>query len=63
MTGRRGKRHQHILAGLKEKRGYCELDEEALDRTVWRTHLGFEYESGDKSFGSGYGPVARHTTE
>jgi len=51
--GRRGKRHQHILDDLKVKRGYCELNEEALDRIVWRTHFGFEYESGDKSFGSG----------
>jgi hypothetical protein len=31
---------------LKEKRGYWELKEEALDRTVWRTR-----------FGIGYGPV------
>jgi hypothetical protein len=28
------------LIDVKEKRGYCKLKEEALDRPVWRT--GFE---------------------
>jgi hypothetical protein len=37
---------------LKEKRRYWKLKEEALDRTLWRT-----------SFGRGYGPVVRQTTE
>jgi hypothetical protein len=40
VTGRRGRKRKQILDGLKEKRKYCELKEEALDRTMWRT--GFE---------------------
>ena len=31
---------------LKDRRGYCELKEEALDRTMWRN-----------GFGRGFGPV------
>jgi hypothetical protein len=52
MTGRRGRRRKQLLDDLKEKRGYWKLKEEALDRTVWRT-----------SFGIGYRPVVRQTTE
>jgi hypothetical protein len=52
MTGRRGIRRKQLLDDLKEKRIYCKLKEEALDRTVWRTR-----------FGRGYGPVVRQTTE
>jgi hypothetical protein len=37
---------------LKEKRGYCKLKEEALDRKLWWTR-----------FGRGYGPVVRRTKE
>jgi len=37
---------------LKEKRGYCALKEEAIDRAVWRTHCGRDY-----------GLVVRQTTE
>jgi hypothetical protein len=37
VTGRRGKRSKELLDDLKEKRGYCKLKEEALDRTLWRT--------------------------
>jgi hypothetical protein len=33
---------------FKETRGYCKLEREALDRTVWRT-----------GFGGGNGPVLR----
>jgi hypothetical protein len=36
------------LDDLKENTGYCQLKEEALDRTLWRT-----------DFGRGYGPVVR----
>jgi hypothetical protein len=50
MTGRRGRRRKQLLDDLKEKRGYWELKEEALDRTVWRTR-----------FGRGYGRVVRQT--
>jgi hypothetical protein len=26
-----------LLVELKEKRGYCKVEEEAVDRTHWRT--------------------------
>ena len=50
MTGRRGRRRRKLLDDLKERRGYCQLKEEALDRTVWRG-----------GFGRGFGPVLRQT--
>ena len=37
---RRGRRCKQLLDDLKEKRRYCELKEEALDHTLWRTHIG-----------------------
>jgi hypothetical protein len=52
MTGRRGRRRQQLQDDLKEKRSYCKLKEEALDRTLWRTR-----------FGRGYRPVVIQTTE
>jgi hypothetical protein len=39
MTGRRGRRRKQLLDDLKEKRRYCKLKEEALDRTLWRTRF------------------------
>jgi hypothetical protein len=33
VTGRRGRRRRNLLDDLKERRGYCHLKEEALDRT------------------------------
>jgi hypothetical protein len=33
-TGRPGRRMKQLLEGLTEKRGYWELQEEALDRTL-----------------------------
>jgi len=36
VTGRRGRRSRKLLDDLKERRGYCHLEEEALDRTMWR---------------------------
>jgi hypothetical protein len=50
VTGRRGRRCRKLLGGLKERRGYSNLKEEALDRTVWRA-----------GFGRGFGPVVRQT--
>lgn len=50
MTGRRGRKRKQRLGDLKEKGGYRKLKEEAVDRTVWRTH-----------FGRGQGPVVGHT--
>jgi len=48
VTGRRGRRRKQLRDDHKEKRGYWKLNEEALDRTVWRT-----------GFGRGCGPVVR----
>ena len=36
----------NILDDLKDRIGYCQLKEEALDRTMWRNR-----------FGRGFGPV------
>ena len=52
VTGRRGRRRKKLLDDLKEKRGYSQLKEEALDRPVWRA-----------GFGRGFGPVVRQTAE
>jgi hypothetical protein len=52
VTGRRGARHRKQLDDPKERRGYCHLKEEALDRTMWRN-----------GFGRGFGPVVRQTNE
>jgi hypothetical protein len=52
VTGRRGRRRMKLLDDLKEGRGYCHLEEEALDRTMWRNR-----------FGRGVGPVVRQITE
>ena len=46
VTRRRGRRHKKLLDELKDRRGYCQLKEEALDRTMWRNR-----------FGRGFGPV------
>jgi hypothetical protein len=37
---RRGRRRRKLLDDLKERRGYCHLKEEVLDRTVWRDGFG-----------------------
>jgi hypothetical protein len=50
--GRQGRRRKRLLDDLKEMRGYYKLKGEALDRTLWRTHVG-----------RGYGAVVRETTE
>ena len=39
MTRRQGRRRKKLQDDLKDRRGYCELKEEAVDRTVWRTVL------------------------
>ena len=43
---RRGRRRKKLLDDLKNRRGYCQLKEEALDRTMLRNR-----------FGRGFGPV------
>jgi len=40
------------LDDLKERRGYSNLKEDALDRTMWTAR-----------FGRGFGPVIRQTTK
>jgi hypothetical protein len=52
VTERRGRRRSKLLGGLKERRGYSYLKEEALDRTVWRAR-----------FERGFKPVVRQTTK
>ena len=52
VTRRRGRRCRKMLDNLKDRRGYCHLKEEALDRTIWRHR-----------FGGGFGPVVRQNTE
>jgi hypothetical protein len=43
ITERRGRRRKQLLDYLKEKRRYCKLKEEALDRTLWRIRFGRGY--------------------
>jgi hypothetical protein len=52
VTRRQGRRRTKLLDDLKERRGYSDLKEEALDRTMWRAR-----------FGRGFGPVVRQTTK
>ena len=40
MTGRGGRGCEQLLDDLEEMKGYWNLKEEALDRTVWRTVSG-----------------------
>jgi hypothetical protein len=51
VIGRRGRRRKKLLDDLKERRGYCHLKEEVLDRTMRRAR-----------FGRGFGPVVTQTT-
>jgi hypothetical protein len=46
VTRRQERRRKKLLNDLKDRRGYCELKEDALDRTVWRNR-----------FARGFGPV------
>ena len=48
--GRRWKGRKQLLGDLKKRRGYCKLNDEVLDRTMWRT-----------GFGRVCGPVVRET--
>ena len=40
VTRRQGRRRKKLLDDLKDRRGYCQLKEEALDRTMWRNRFG-----------------------
>jgi hypothetical protein len=52
VTGRRAKRHRKLLNDLKERRECSYLNEEDLDRTMWRAR-----------FGRGFGPVVKQITK
>ena len=52
VTRRRGRRRKKLLDDLRDRKGYSDLKEEALDRTMWRNR-----------FGGGFGPVVRQNTE
>jgi hypothetical protein len=52
VTRRRGSRRKKLLDGLKDRRGYSHLKEEALDRAMWRNR-----------FGGSCQPVVRQNTE
>jgi len=52
VRGRRGRKRRKLQDDLKERRGYSQLKEEAIDRTVWRV-----------GFGRGFGPVVRQTAK
>ena len=52
VTRRQGRRREKLLDDLKDRRGYCHLEEETLDRTMWRNH-----------FGGGFEPVVRQNTD
>jgi hypothetical protein len=39
VTGRQGRRSGKLWDGLKERRGYSHLKEEALDLTMWRARF------------------------
>ena len=43
MTGRRGRRRKQLPDDLKETRGYRKLNEEAIDRTLWRNSFGGDF--------------------
>jgi len=40
VTGRRRKIPKKLKNDVQERRGYCKLKKEALDRTLWRTRCG-----------------------
>ena len=44
MTRRQGRRRKKLLDDLKDRRGYCHLKEEALDRNMWRNRFGRGFE-------------------
>jgi hypothetical protein len=52
VTGRQGRKRKKLLDDLKERRGYSHLNEETLDRTMWRAR-----------FGKCFGPVVRQTAK
>jgi hypothetical protein len=43
VTGGRGRGRKQLLDDIRKTREYCKLKEEALDRTLCRTHFGGAY--------------------
>jgi hypothetical protein len=52
VEGRRGRRYKQLLNEVKERTGYCKLQEEVLGRSLWRTGTGI-----------GCAPVVMQTAE
>jgi len=52
LTERQGRRRRKLRDDLEERRGYSHLQEETLDRTIWRARFGIDF-----------GPVVRQTTK
>jgi len=52
VTRRQGRRRKKLLDDLKDRRGYCELKEEVVDRTMWRN-----------CFARGFGPAVWQITD
>ena len=52
VTRRRGRRRKKLLDDLKDRRGYRQLKEDALDSTMWKNR-----------FGRGSEPVVRQITD
>ena len=44
VTRRQGRRSKKLLDDLKDRRGYCHLKEEAVDRNMWRDRFGKNFE-------------------
>ena len=49
---RRGRRRKNLQDDLRDRREYCQLKEEALDRTMWKNR-----------FGRGFGPIVWQITD
>jgi hypothetical protein len=43
VTSRRGRRRKKLLDDLKDRKGCCQLKEEALVRTMWRNRFGRDF--------------------
>ena len=69
MTRRRGRRRKKLLDDLKDRRGYCQLKEEAVDRTTGRNRFGRDFgpvvwqiTDNNESFQPHYGPGVDSTS-
>jgi len=59
---RRTRRRKQLLDDLKEKKRYWNLDEEELDRTLWRTRFGRRYQPAARESTQSLRVVALRTT-